>query len=313
MYNELLQLIKEYDCIAIFRHQRPDGDAMFSALAVYSFIKDNFKDKKVKIAGSDEYDIITKIDKLSDRFIKDSLAIVVDTSNKERVDDDRFLNAKYIVKIDHHPIVDNFGDLNIVNVKAAACAEVLSEIFFSKPFSTYKVSPKTCEYLYCGILTDTINLRTTNVTYKTLEKAAKLAKLGDLKVSDLVEYLFDKPLKTYQKVTDIRKHLKIEEKFGYIKLNKKELQKLDIDALSAKNNIDEIGIISDLKVWAFACQEKDDTYSVSVRSKRGYIVNSICMSYGGGGHANASGIKGISEKQLKTLFEELIELSTKSV
>ena len=312
MYKTFLQLIKEYDQITLFRHARPDGDAMFSVLALYSFLKDNFKDKKVKVAGSDEYEVINKMDRISDRYIKDSLAIIVDTSTQNRVDDQRFSLAKYKVKIDHHPIVDDFGDLNIVDHKTAACCELIARILFSKDFKGYIISKDTCKYLYCGIVTDTLNLRTSSVTYKTLEIAAKLAKIGDLQVSDLVEYLMDKSMDTYLKVSKIRNYLKVEEKFGTICLNQKELKKLEIGAQEAKNNIDEIGNISDLLVWSFAVEEEDGSYSVSVRSKRGYVVNLICQKYGGGGHANASGVKGLTKKQLNALQKELVELSTKS-
>ena len=312
MYKEFLDLIKQHDCITIFRHARPDGDAMFSAMALYTFLKDNFKDKKIKVAGSDQYKHINRNDKVSDRFIKQSLAIVVDTSTSNRVDDLRFEKAHRIVKIDHHPIVDDYGDLNIVDHKTAACAELLARILLSKEFKDYYLSPKTCEYLYCGIVTDTINFRITTVTYKTMQIAYKLIKIGDLKVSDLVEFLMDKDIDTFHKVSKIRNYLKVKERFGYITLTQKDLKKIDMSALDAKNNIDEIGMISDLMVWAFAVEEENGLYSVSLRSKRGYIVNTICHKYGGGGHANASGIKGITRKQINTLYNELIELSTKA-
>lgn len=311
MYKEFLELIKQYDCIAIFRHVRPDGDAMFSALSLYTFLKENFKDKKIKVGGYDEYEKINKIDKISDKFIMDSLAIVVDTSTRDRVDDLRYSQAKCVVKIDHHPVADDFGNLNIVDSAASACAELIADILFSREFKDYYISPKVCEYLYCGIITDTINFRTSSVTCRTMDIACKLIKNGDLKISDLVEYLMDKDLDTFHKVSKIRNYLKIKEKFGYIFLNQKQLKKLEISAVDAKNNIDEIGKISDLMVWAFAVEEEDGLYSVSLRSKRGYVVNLIAQSYGGGGHANASGIKGITRKQLNTLFDELIELSTK--
>ena len=312
MYKEFLELIKQYNCIAIFRHVRPDGDAMFSTLALYSFLKDNFKDKKIKVAGNDEYDIVNKSDKISDSFIKRSLAIVLDTSNRGRVDDERFLSASYIVKIDHHPVRDNFGDLNIVDHESAATCEIIARIFLSREFKDYYVSEETCRCLYCGLITDTINFSTTNVTYRTLEIAYKLVKKGNLKVSDLVEYLMDKSIDTFKKVSKIRNYLEVKEKFGYICLDQNELNKLKISPVDAKNNIDEIGRISDLLVWAFAVQEEDCLYNVSVRSKRGYRINTICEKYGGGGHANACGVKGISKKQLNSLFKELIELSTKN-
>ena len=45
MYKELLKKIREYENIAIYRHIHPDGDAMFSTLALYTFLKHNFPEK----------------------------------------------------------------------------------------------------------------------------------------------------------------------------------------------------------------------------------------------------------------------------
>ena len=310
MYKKLLNKIHEFDKIVIFRHQRPDGDAMFSALAVYTFIKDNFKSKQVKLAGNEDYDLISLRHKISDNFIKDSLAIVVDTSRSDRTDDHRMNDCKYIIKIDHHPVVDEYGDLNIVDTKCAAACELIADIFLSNTFKPYKHSQKLYEYLYCGIVTDTINFKTTSTTSRTLKIASLLAEKGSLQISKLVEFLFDKDIDDFYKTTDIRKYLKVEKKFAYIYLNKKELNKIGISAVDAKNHVDIMNNIKNIKIWLFAV-ENNNLIEVSVRSKRGYIINLICQKYGGGGHANASGIKDITKVAFNKLLKELIELSTK--
>ena len=72
MYKKLLDKIKEYKKITIFRHERPDGDAVFSAYALKEFITSNFKNKQVKLVGNDSYDILESAFKVNDSFIKDS-------------------------------------------------------------------------------------------------------------------------------------------------------------------------------------------------------------------------------------------------
>lgn len=310
MYKKLLDNILKYDSIVIFHHQRPDGDSIFSSLALYQFIKDNFKDKKVKIAGFDRYERKELIQKVSDKFIRSSLGIAVDTSSIDRVDDERFKNCLYTIKIDHHPPFDNYADLNIVDTKCAAAAELIADILFSKSFSKYQISEDVCRYLYSGMVTDTINFRTTNTTYKTFEIAAKLIKLGNIDIAKTVESLMDDNIETFEKVSQIRNYLKVEKQFGYILLRQKDIDKLNMDPIEAKNHINEIGKISDLNIWLFAV-EVDKKFDISVRSKRGYVINELCREYGGGGHPNASGVKQLSEKQLKEVFHKLIEMSTK--
>lgn len=310
MYKELLDKINEFDKITIFRHARPDGDCMFSSLALYYFLKDNYKNKNVKLCGFEKYDIESKIEKVSNKFISDSLAIVLDTATIERIDDNRIINSKYIIKIDHHPVVQNYGNINIVKPNYSSTCELLAEILLSNLFNKYSRSENVYRYLYSGIITDTLNFRTSNVSDKTLLIASKLVKYGNLKPSNIVEYLTDVDLQTYSKITLLRNKLNVNNKFGYIKLNKKDLSKIGFEPIEAKNHIDEIGCIKDLNVWAFAV-ENNGGWDCSIRSKRAYIVNKIAEKYNGGGHANACAVKHLNASELNKMFKELLEISKK--
>jgi len=304
MYKKLINLINENDTITLFHHIKPDGDCAFSALAFYHFIKDNFKDKKVKITGFDDFNLYNLNHNVKDEFINRSLAIVLDTSDLARIDDKRIINAKYIVKIDHHPAIEQFGNLNIVDPTTAATAELLTNIFRSKDFKKYELSKKVCNYLCCGILTDTLSFKTTNTTAKTLECASYLIEKGNLQLSDLNVYLFNKDIDTFNKVSKLRTMLIVDEKFGYIYLNKKQLQKLKMTADEAKINIDCIGDIKELNIWAFFV-EKDGYIDGSLRSKRGFIINKLAYKFNGGGHKNAAGVKKLDEKMYKKLISQL--------
>lgn len=308
MYKKLLDKILEYNKIVIFRHARPDGDCTFSQLALYEFLKDNFKDKTIKLAGFEKFDLKSKIERVSDSFIKDSLAIVLDTATLERIDDNRCKLAKFIIKIDHHPSVQNYGDINIVSPESSATCELLADIFFSNSFKKFKLSNKVCEYLYCGMVTDTLNFKTANTTAHTLLNASKLVEKGSLKPSDLVEFLMNDSLDLYNKVSQIRNYLKINNNFGYILLKEKDLKKINIDPIEAKNKIDVIGSIKELNIWAFAV-EVNGKYDCSIRSKRKYVVNNIATKYRGGGHPNACAVKQVTYKELQEIF---LELSKKS-
>ena len=266
MYKELLDKILAYDRITIFRHQRPDGDCMFSSLAFSCFLNDNFKEKKIRIAGKEEYDLFPYNEDVPDEFIKDSLGIVIDTSTSAWIDDDRIGLCAYVIKIDHHPAVESYGDLNYVNDKAGAVAEYITDILFSDTFKQYSKSKEVCKYLYCGILADTINFRTSSTTANTLKAGALLAEKGDLSISELSDFILNVSSDTFRKITDIRKHLNVSGNFGYIVLNNDDLNKIGISALEAKNHITEIGNIIDLNVWAFAV-ESEGKFDCSIRSK----------------------------------------------
>ena len=48
-YSKVLELIKKYNKICVFRHIIPDFDALGSQLGLYYFLKENFKDKDIKL------------------------------------------------------------------------------------------------------------------------------------------------------------------------------------------------------------------------------------------------------------------------
>lgn len=306
MFANIIEQIISYDKITVFRHIRPDGDAMFSALALYQFIKDNFKDKQVKIAGYDKYDVINKSDKISDSFIENSLAIVLDTSTRERIDDNRCFNAKYLIKIDHHPAAEEYGDANYTNSNACACCEYLTDILLSEEFKHYCLSKKTCKYLYCGILTDSMNLTTTSTTAHTYMICSKLAEIGDLKPDLLYRFVFSKDVDTFNKISKIRSYLTINGKFAYILLEDKDLKDIDIDPHKARNNIDELANIKNINVWAFfTYNSENNSYDGSLRSIRGFVVNKIAQKYHGGGHVCAAGTNSMSKEELEKIIKDL--------
>ena len=173
-FSLLTKAIKEADSIVIFRHVRPDCDAMGSQFGLKSWINDNFPEKAVYTAGyeTSPQGIWPHNDICSDDLIENSLAIVVDTATAARADDTRFQKAKQVIKVDHHPETDPYGQLNFVNPKAAAVCEILAGYFEQENLT---VSKKTAEYLYKGLLTDTLRFSTSNTTADTLKAAAYLA------------------------------------------------------------------------------------------------------------------------------------------
>lgn len=312
MYKNVRDVINHFDKITIFRHVRPDGDAMYSAGALCLFLKDNFKDKKIKVAGFDRFDLYNKIDKVSDAFIKDSLAICLDTSTPQRIDDQRFSSAKYILKIDHHPNENPYGDYSYVDHKTGACAEVLYYLFSSNQFSDCKVSNKVYELLYCGLLIDTINFRTSSTTAKTLYCASKIVENGNLVPAELSNRCFDKNLDDFYLDATIRTKLQVKDKFGYIVLSQKDLKKYNLSFERAKSYIDSIGSISDLNVWAiFVYDVSQKSYNGSLRSKPNYAIDKLAKEYDGGGHKCACGVKRLNVQRLHEIIEKLALISKK--
>ena len=306
MYSALLEKIKGARTIAIFRHKQPDGDAIFSQSALQSFLQDNFPDKEVRVCGADVCDLLDNREIVSDEFIAGALGIALDCANLERLDDSRILTAPYIIKIDHHPNIAPYGQLQIVKEEASATCEVLAEIFFSKPFADLLISKRTAEYLLCGILTDTLAFSTSNTSSKTLAMAAELVSIGDLKMAELQHRLFDMSYDLFKKRAALANLLEIKGAVGFVILSAEDLDGLGMSLREAKNSVASFGKIRELKAWAiFVYNREKGSYEASLRSVREYPINAIAEAYGGGGHKNAAGIKDLSLEACKEIIDKL--------
>ena len=257
----------------------------------------------VKIRENDLNDVLSELS--IKETIKESLAIVLDTANAERTDDQRFSQAKMVIKIDHHPNRAPFGYMCVVFDTAAAACEILAQFFWDNS-EVYSVSRETAEYLYKGFLTDTLCFRTTNTNSHTLYVASYLA-TKDIDIPALNRELFDTDLKIFQFGAYLRSHVVITDAgLAYCIVTKEELVKNAIRAGDARNCIDELGHVKQFKAWAVFTQHEngEEVYDASIRSKE-TAINTVAEKYGGGGHKNASGIKNIPADKLETLILDL--------
>ena len=94
LIKNIINKIEEYDTIAIYRHVFPDPDSYSSQTALKSIIENTYPNKKVVLLGehSKNLEYINTMDEEIE-LNKDSLAIIVDVSNKERVDNQSFNNC----------------------------------------------------------------------------------------------------------------------------------------------------------------------------------------------------------------------------
>ena len=307
MFTKFSVPIIESQNICIFRHSQPDGDAVCSQLALKAWIEQNFRDKTVKIMGHDLFDAYPYVDEVDDEFIKSSLAIVLDTANRERIDDDRYKLAKKVMKIDHHPVVDDFGDINIVNTRSAATAELLTILFLDGDVIGYRVNEECAKYLYAGILYDTQSFTTSNTSQWTLNAASSLAETG-IDINQLYTKVFNKSLNSFNSATKIRQKLQYSDGVGYVIMNAEELSELGISPVEAKRCVSEFNNVDELKIWLIACEMAKGSFDISMRSKKDYVINELAASFNGGGHANACGIKGLSLAEVNNVIKEATSL-----
>lgn len=303
IYKKIYKKIRLYDEIVIVRHIGPDPDAISSQLALRDSIKESFPNKKVYAVGSGvhKFKYIGALDKVDETKLINPLLIVVDLPNIARIDGANYSIYKDVIKIDHHPLEDHMGEVEIVDTHASSAAEIIAELILN---TKLKLDKSIAEKLFIGIVSDSNRFLLS--TSKTLRIVAELIEKGHINIKDIYPKLYQRPLSEVKFQAYLAQNLTVTENgFAYIKIGTKEIDEYHVDSSTASNMINDFNYIDGIYVWTFITYaEKNNQYKINIRS-RGPIINEIAAKYNGGGHKLASGVRTDSEQDVNNLLKDL--------
>ncbi len=246
---------------------------------------------------------LRRLDSISDDEYKGSLVIVCDTANTERIDDARYMSGDMLIKIDHHPNEDPYGDIVWVDTEASAASEMIYE--FAKELGL-NLNDKTARLLFAGIVGDTGRFLYPSTTEKTF-----------LYAGELIQYQFSRT-ELFDQMYEMKSN--IVKLNGYIMqnfdmrqsgvasmiLSKELLRKFDAKVSEASQLVSELGNVEGIKAWVFFIEE-DDQIRVRLRSK-GPVINGVARKYNGGGHPLAAGASIYSWDEVDHVIRDLEEV-----
>ncbi|GGH98354.1 DHH family phosphoesterase [Mammaliicoccus vitulinus] len=303
--EEILNKIKQYETIIIHRHVRPDPDAYGSQLGLKYILQDTFPEKKIYAVGQSEptLEFIGELDDISDDTYHDALVIVCDTANAPRIDDERYSTGKALIKIDHHPPVDSYADINFVNTNASSTSEMIFDLNTAWNLNDSNVSERASRVLYLGIVGDTGRFLFDNTTTHTMEVAAQLM-TKEFERNKLLNQLSERDPELLHFQGYILQNFKYDgEGFCSIKITKDILEQFDLKPNEASLFVNTVSDIKGLKAWVFAVDEGKEI-RCRIRSK-GIQINHIAAKYNGGGHPNASGASVYSWEEFEALAADI--------
>lgn len=309
MVEKIIKAIKDYDTIIIHRHVRPDPDAYGSQGGLAEIIKASFPGKKVYTVGEEEESLnfLRRLDTIPDETYKGSLVIVTDTANRERIDDDRYKYGEMLIKIDHHPNDDPYGDVIWVDTNASSCSEMIYELYLQGKKHGLKMSEEAARLLYAGIVGDTGRFLYPNTTKKTFAYAGELIEYNFPR-TELMDQMNELPLNVVKLNGYIFENFKMSKNgAASVILNKKLLEKYDAKPSQASQLVSTLGSVSGIKVWVFFVEEEEGTIRVRLRSK-GPVINELAKKYGGGGHPLAAGATIHSWDEVEKVMEDIEKL-----
>lgn len=307
--RRIIDTIEQYDTVIIHRHIRPDPDAYGSQFGLKTLIKDNYPNKKVYAVGTHDelLSYLAHPDEVSDEEYKRALVIVTDTANTERIDDDRYSNGNFLVKIDHHPNDDAYGDLVWVDTESSSCSELIYELYEEgREYKGWKMSEECAKFLFAGIVGDTGRFLYPSTTTKTFEVAGQLVNY-QFNRNEIYNGMYEMDPNLLKLQGYVYQNFTMDENgAAYIKLPKELLEEYNVTTSETSSLVGSLSNIKGVRAWAFFVEEPHEI-RVRLRSK-GPIVNELAKKYHGGGHPLASGATAYSWEEVDQVIADLKQL-----
>lgn len=305
--TQIFAQIKAADTIIIHRHQRPDPDAVGSQMGLAEIIRNTYPTKKVYVVGKEVPSLswMGAMGTIDDSVYDDALVIVTDTANEPRVDDRRYEYGKTLVKIDHHPNDEPYGDYSWVDTTVSSSSELIFS-FYNEFKEQLTLSNAGASYLYSGIVGDTGRfLYATGAS--TMWTVAELMKFNFdwTKINQKMDTISPEAAKVSGYVYE---HMTLTDAgLNYIILTNEILDSFELGDYGTAFIVPLMGKVDAAQAWAVFEQQDEGFYRVRLRSRE-IPINGIAKRHGGGGHPLASGALAQTDAEANDIVYELNQL-----
>ena len=306
----VLEKIKAYDKIMIFRHFRPDGDAIGSTKGLARILKLTYPEKKIYLQNCDFSEYLAFLggeDALLDEAeYADALGIVMDTATGDRVSNKKYTLCKEIIKFDHHIPVQSFGDYEWVEEERSSTCEMVAA-FYAAFKEELKIDKEAATYIYVGMVTDSGRFRFRDVSGETMRLAGLMLEQG-VDADRMYAHLYLRELEDFKFEAYVHKKMQITPNgVASIFVSQKIQKKFKLSREQASDSVSYMESIKNSLIWLAFIDNGDGSIRVRLRS-RFVTVSELAKKYRGGGHACASGATVYSKAEMKSLLKEADEL-----
>ena len=306
--EQILEKIKQYDRIMIFRHVRNDGDCVGASKGLKRILQLSFPEKEVLLIDSECAQYLAFMgpedEDVADEKYADALGIVVDTASEARISNKKYALCREIIKIDHHIPLENYGALSWVEEDMSSCCEMIVK-FYHTFRDQLQLDSTAATYLYTGMVTDTGRFRYSEVNGDTLRHAAILLDAG-VDTDTLFARLYLEAFEYLKFKAEIYRRMQVTENgVAYIFVDKAMQEEFDLSLEQASACVGTLDSIRGCICWAAFIENGDDQGTIRVRLRSRFVhINSVAEHYRGGGHACASGATVYGQEEMDALLQE---------
>lgn len=289
---EVVTRLERATRVVVSSHERPDGDAIGSGMALVLALRALGKDARMVMCdvppaylqpfpAVDGLWITTQVEDVFDA------AVIMECSDAARTGV-AGLDRSPIVNIDHHPGNTRYGTVNWVDQSAAACGELVYTLIRALG------APLTAEaatHVYLAILTDTGSFHFSHMSPRTFEIAARCVEAG-ADPAWIARTHYDS-----NRMARVRLFGSVLSGMTVDPAGRIALLAITPDMAAAAGGTydDTEGLINfplsvkDVCAVAFFKQaESPERWRVSLRSKGAVDIGRVAAARGGGGHRNAA-------------------------
>lgn len=305
---KILDKIREYDRIMLFRHIRNDGDCVGASKGLKAIIQLTWPEKEVYLIDADTSAYLAFLGPedapVADELYQDALGIVLDTASEARISNKKYTLCKELIKIDHHIPLENYGDLIWVEEERSSCCEMIAK-FYDTFRDELKIDSQAATYLYTGMVTDSGRFKYDGVTGETLRCAAVLLDVG-VDTQTLFARLYLEAFEYLKFKAHIYDRMQVTENgVAYIYIDRAMQEEFHLSLEQASACVGTLDSIRGCIAWMVFIENGDAEGSIRVRLRSRFVhINGIAEKYRGGGHACASGATVYGTEEVKALLAD---------
>jgi phosphoesterase RecJ-like protein len=298
IFPEILSRIDAASRILVISHDRPDGDAIGSSLALGLMLKNLGKD--VEVMNHDPVpESLTFLPETETILspgdpVAADLVFSVDAAGRDRIGKavwDCVPDDAFLINIDHHISNTEFADLNCVDSRSPATGQILFQLAEA---GGWELDPAIAGLLYAAISTDTGSFRYPSTTAETMRIGGKLLEAG-VNAGQINQMLYENyPRRRVEALRILLQDLRFDfdGRCASVQLPLSVTKELSLGPGDTEGVIDVIRAIDSVIIAVFFEELPGGRIRVSSRSKDPrYSVGEICSHFGGGGHTLAAGAR----------------------
>ena len=290
---QIIDKIKSYQRIMLFRHIRIDGDCTGATKGFQEMLRLTWPEKEIYLIDDEHSDYLAFMGEadadVPDDVYADALAVVIDSGDAKRVANQKYRLCREVVKIDHHIPRDQYGDINWVEEHRSSACEMIAALYDAFR-DELKINAKAATFIYAGMVTDSGRFQYEGVNGDTLRLAGLMLDQG-VDTETLYAQLYLRDFDSLRFKAYIYEHMqRTENGVAYIMVDRAMQERFGLTIESASTSISCLEGIRGCLCWIAFIELGDEQNTIRVRLRSRFAaINTVAEQFRGGGHACASG------------------------